>query len=161
MECILLRYPTSCLPFASLDSEHLLCFQGFAIWIIQCAASCWVLLSLVWDGMHQSPNNGIQCVGAVLFHCSLILRIFRGTWSPPHFMNTPVIEWMESRCCCDLKFESNSSIHYNSAAHARVLFILMWPITNHKTLWTRWELVNGWWLRSWCCGMIWIKADIP
>jgi len=39
---------TSGFPFASFDSDHPHIVQGFAIWIIRCAASCWVPWSSVW-----------------------------------------------------------------------------------------------------------------
>jgi len=35
---------TSCFPLSSFDSDHLMIVQGFAIWMIQCAASCWPCL---------------------------------------------------------------------------------------------------------------------
>jgi len=38
---------TSGFPFASFDSDHLLIVQGFAIWIIWCAASGWAFWSSV------------------------------------------------------------------------------------------------------------------
>jgi len=81
---------------------------------------CCILLNILvisLDGVHQTLHSGIPCLGAVLFYHSLILWIFRRTWKQPCRLKTPVIEWMESRCCIELKFESNSRIHRNSPAY--------------------------------------------
>jgi len=114
---------------------------------------CCTLLSVPvfsQDGMHQTLHSGIQWLGTMLFHQSLILWIFKRTWQQPHCLKTPVIEYMESRSCSDLKFQSNSRIHHNSPAHTIFCLVLMRLIKNHKTQWTVSELVIAWWFRSWC-----------
>jgi len=113
------------------------------------------------DCMHQTLHSGIQCLGAVLFHQSLMLWIFRCTWKQPHHLRTPVIEWMESRSCSDLKFESNSRVHPNLPAYAVFHSVPMRLIKNPKTPWTVSELAVAWWFRSRCYGIIQHKLDIP
>jgi len=116
-------------------------------------AVCRILLSFFvfsLDSMHQTLHSGMQCIGAVHFHHSLILWIFRCTWKQPHLLKTPVIEWMESRSCSDLKFESNSRIHHNSPAHTIFRLLPMRLIKHPETPWTVGELAVAWWFRSGC-----------
>jgi len=115
--------------------------------------ACRILLRVLLfsrDGMHGTLHCGMQCIGAVHFHHSLVLWIFRRTWKQPHRLITPVIEWMESRSCTDLKFESTSRIRRNSPAHAIFCLALMRLIKNPKTPGTVWELAIAWWFRSGC-----------
>jgi len=102
------------------------------------------------DRIDQTLHSRIQCIGAVRFHHSLILWIFRRTWKEPHRLITPVIEWMESRRCSDLKFESNSRIRRNSPALTIFLPVPMRLIKNPKTPWTVWEPAIAWWFRPRC-----------
>ena len=58
---------------------------------------CYILLSvfvLSPDCMHRTLHSGIQCIGAMHFHHSIIFWIFRRTWKQPHRQKTPVIERM-------------------------------------------------------------------
>jgi len=148
--CILLRYPNRLFPirksrFWPPPYRSGLCNLDHPV--------CRDLLSVLVfspDHMHQTLHSGIQCIGAVLFHHSLILWIFRRTWKEPHHLITPVIEWMESRRCRDLKFESNSRIRRNSPAHTIFCLVPMRLINNPKTPRTVWEPAIAWWFRPIC-----------
>jgi len=111
--------------------------------------------------MHQTLHSCIQCLSTMLLHHSTILWIFRRTWTQPHHLNTPVMEWMESWCRSDLMFESNSRIHCNLPAHSVFSLIPMGLITNPKTPWTVAHLAVTWWFRSGCYGITCNKVDIP
>jgi len=105
--------------------------------------------------MHQTCHCGIQFLCSTLFHQCIILWMFRRTWNQPHRLMPQVMESMESRSCCDLKFESNSCFHRNLPSYPIVDIVLMWLIRNPETLWTVWELAVTWWFCSWFWGIIW------
>jgi len=55
---------------------------------------CSILMSLIVfspDGMHQTFQCGIQCLGSMHFHHSIILWILRPTWTQPYRLKKPVI----------------------------------------------------------------------
>jgi len=114
---------------------------------------CRILLSFFvfsLDSMHQTLHSGIQCLSIMLFHHSIIFWIFRHTWKQLHRLKIPVIEWMESQCSSDLKFESNFRIHRNLPAHTVFSLIPMGIIKNPKTPCTVGELAVTWWFCSGC-----------
>jgi len=140
---------TSGFSFASFNSDPRLTVQGFVIRIIRCAISCWASWSLVWMACIKLFTVQFRAL-APFFSISLILRIFRCTWSQPNRLKTLVIEWMESRRCSDLKFESNWGIDCNSPAYTVFRLLLMRLIKHSKTPWTVWELAIAWWFCYWC-----------
>jgi len=77
----------------------------------------------------------------------------------PHRRRTPVIEWMESRCSCDLKFESYFRIHRNLPAHTIFSLLLMGLFKYPKTPCRIGELAVAWWFRSGCQGIIQHMVD--
>jgi len=97
---------------------------------------CHILLSFFVfspDSMHHTLYSGIQCLCTMLLHHSVILWIFRHTWQQPQHLITPIIEWMESQCSCDLKFESKSHFHCNWLANTVFSLVQMGFIKNPKT----------------------------
>jgi len=133
MLCILLRYREKWFPIRKFQlwprpDRLRLCHLDDPV--------CRILLSIFVfspHNMHQTLHCGIQCLGAVLFLHSIILWISRHTWKQPHRLETPVIEWMLTRLCSDLKFESNSHIHRNSSAHTIFHLVPMRLIKYSKT----------------------------
>jgi len=125
---------------------------------------CSILLSFFVfgpDSMYRTLHSRIQCVWAMNLHHSIILSIIRPSWKQPHRLITPVIEWMQSWCSCDLKFESNFRIHSNVPAHTVFSLVPMGLIRNPKTACTVGELAvtSGFRSGSWC--IIQHTADIP
>jgi len=108
--------------------------------------SCILLSFIIFclDSMHHTLHSWLHCLSTRLFHHSIMLWIFRRTWKQPHHLKTPAMEWMESRCSCDLKFQSNPRIHCNLPAHTVFHPILMGLIRNPKTPWTVGELAVSW-----------------
>jgi hypothetical protein len=56
------------------------------------------------DSMHQTLHSRVQRLTTMSFNHSIILWIIRCTWTLPHRLKTPVIEWMESRCISKMYF---------------------------------------------------------
>jgi len=75
--------------------------------------------------------------------------IFRRTWNR-HSSETPVIEWMETQCSCELKFESNFRIQLQCASPHCVSSYTDGTHQNPKTQCTVGELAATWWFRSGC-----------
>jgi len=114
---------------------------------------CRILLSFFvfsLDSMHQTLHSGIQCLSTMLLHHSIILWIVRRTWKQLHRLITPVMEWMESQCSSNLKFESNFHIHRNLPAHTVPSLVPMGLIKNPKTPCPVGELAVAWWFHSEC-----------
>jgi len=131
--CLLCHYPTKEFPICEFGFWPPLHRPGLCIfnYPVYCILLRVMVFSL--DGIHQTLHSGIQCLSAMLFHHSLILCIFRCTGKQPHCPKTPVIEWMESQSCRDLKFQSNSRIHCNLPASTVFDLVLMGLIKDPKT----------------------------
>jgi len=148
MVCILLGYPNKWFPFCDFRFWPPPCHPGLCYLDHPVCGILLIVFVFCPDGMHHTLHTGIQCIGPMHFHHCLVLWLFRCTWKQPHCLITPVIEWMESRCCRDLKFESNSRICRNSPAHTICHLLQMKLIKNPKTPRTVWELAIAWWFRS-------------
>jgi len=100
-----------------------------------------------WNASNSSQCNTVpQCPASPSQSHPLDLQTHL---KRPHSLKIPPNEWMESRCHCDLLFESNSCIHYNSPAHTIFLLALIGLIKNPETPWTVWELSIAWWFCPW------------
>jgi hypothetical protein len=116
-ECILVYCPNNLfricdLQFYPLSDHPRLCNLDYPV--------CSILMSLLVfspDGMHQTPYSRIQQLSTLFSHQSFIHLIIRWTWKQLHQLRTAVIQWSESWCHCDFKFESNFHIHCNSPAY--------------------------------------------
>jgi len=129
---------------------------------------CFVVFSP--NGMHHTLHHGMQCIGNVIFHHSIILSIFRCTGKQPHHLIAPIQMWMESWCCCDLKLELKSNIHCNQPADINVVLFPL-DISNLAKPFHEWDsrplltclpldhkvLHDRWWIFHWSYGL-WIHV---
>jgi len=96
----------------------------------------------------------------MLFHHCIILWMFRHPSKQPYRLKTPVIEWMEFWCSCNLKCESNPHCGHDLAAYTVLSLVLMGLIKNPKPPSTVCELAIAWRFRSGSQGIIWNQVDI-
>jgi hypothetical protein len=86
----------------------------------------------------------------MLFHHRIISRMVKRTWKHPHWLITPVIESIESRCGYNLKFQFNFRIHCHLPANTVFCFVQIRVIKNPKTPFTVRALAIAWSFRSGC-----------
>jgi len=115
--CILLRYPNKWFSIGKswiqpLPYHPKLCNLDNPVHHIQ--VSCIVCST---DSIHRTLHAWIQCVCTMLFHRRILWWILRRICKQPYDLTTPVLQWMEFRSSCDLKFESKFSFHRNLPAH--------------------------------------------